>query len=602
MKKLQPYILISAVFLLIIFWPNAAQAGLWDLLGDPMSAVRILAAHIVNLVLSLVSIITSLSAYIFEALLNTSINKIGEYVKPNGVVEIGWKISRDVVNLFFIFILLYIAIGTILRLAGHDAKKLLANLILVALLVNFSLAITKTIVDASNMLAMAFYNQLGGTGVKITENLMNGLQLTTIYGNEPLEVKSSPDPQNTAIFNIIIAGVGGIALLLVTAFVFFAGAIIMAVRTIVILFLMILSPLAFVAMILPQTKKYADRWWQELTCQCLLAPAYMFMIYIVIQAISTGSFGQSGGSFAAMLANPATGSKENIGIFVNYILLIGLMIGSLIVSKSLACAGGAQAIAAAAWTRGKVQNYAKAYGKRGAGWMAEREMKKQKEIEEKGGARGGIMGYARRIPGVGRGLAALSAGREKELAAKQAQYKKQYGSYSEAGLQTMLETPTITSEKRKVVESILKERQAKKEAMDKEKADFRDYKEIAGEEKIIQDEKTGEPIKIAVGGKLQEINNQLNEIMKGKSNDINDYLDGIEAQLENLRGNASPDASTKREGFIHQRGKINRLTKEKEKLETRKEKFEEKQQSRTKEKKLEERMGKIEEKSKETKL
>src|SRR3989338_4272130 len=73
------------------------------------------------------------------------------------VVDIGWKIFRDIANICFIFVLLWTAIGTILGVNSGKTKELLAPIVVVALLINFSLFITKAVVDASNIVALHFY-------------------------------------------------------------------------------------------------------------------------------------------------------------------------------------------------------------------------------------------------------------------------------------------------------------------------------------------------------------------------------------------------------------------------------------------------------------
>ena len=72
----------------------------------------------------------------------------------------GWKSTRDLANMFFIFILLFIAIATILQLSSYGAKALLAKLIIFALLINFSLFITRVIIDSGNITAMFFYDAI----------------------------------------------------------------------------------------------------------------------------------------------------------------------------------------------------------------------------------------------------------------------------------------------------------------------------------------------------------------------------------------------------------------------------------------------------------
>lgn len=71
----------------------------------------------------------------------------------------GWAVVRDFVNIFFILILLYVAIQTILGM-GHETKKIIVRVIIMALLINFSMFFTKVIIDSSNILALVFYNKI----------------------------------------------------------------------------------------------------------------------------------------------------------------------------------------------------------------------------------------------------------------------------------------------------------------------------------------------------------------------------------------------------------------------------------------------------------
>ena len=75
-------------------------------------------------------------------------------------ISAGWMIVRDLSNIFFILILLYIAIKIILDLGGHDVKKMITKVIILALLINFSMFFTEVVIDTSNILALVFYNKL----------------------------------------------------------------------------------------------------------------------------------------------------------------------------------------------------------------------------------------------------------------------------------------------------------------------------------------------------------------------------------------------------------------------------------------------------------
>ena len=96
-------------------------------------------------------------AYVFNDLIFVSLN--GDLLKTPFLSE-AWTVVRDLSNLFFILVLLYIAIKIILDLGAAEAQKMIARVIIVALLINFSMFFTKVIIDSSNILALVFYNKL----------------------------------------------------------------------------------------------------------------------------------------------------------------------------------------------------------------------------------------------------------------------------------------------------------------------------------------------------------------------------------------------------------------------------------------------------------
>jgi hypothetical protein len=279
------------------------------------------------------------------------------------IVDIGWKIFRDIANISFIFILLTISIATILQIDSYDVKKLLRNVILVAIILNFSLFFTKVIIDSSNILAMQFYSKIITPGQVVTTNnvsdllnhldgglsaaMIKGLGLTTIYKVGGGSGSSGDPTANTGIkgflnsgvgsVNIIIIGFAGSILILVTAGVFFAGTVLFIIRTVVLVFLMILSPVALVAMTLPATKSYFSKWMKTLLSQAFFAPLYLIMIWIVFDAIGLQTSNSSGGQmdFAALFS----GGTNFIGTLYAFIILIAFMLGSLYVAKLLGAYG-----------------------------------------------------------------------------------------------------------------------------------------------------------------------------------------------------------------------------------------------------------------------
>lgn len=456
MKKCLPYILIILILLTATLGPfGAGVAEAWsfqeiiDFIANPTGEiteivigsindkvkgwtydkVRLGFAYISYGVNWITSWLVWIAAQVFDLTLDYTLKN--DALANISAVQDGWRISRDLVNMFFIFILLFIAIATILQLAKYDTKKLLATLIMAALLVNFSLVITKVVIDASNVLAMEFYDKMDITNppdgkADISQIMMKGFGLQTLYGKPPSE--GGPD-LTLGVTEVIIAGIMGIFLTLTTAFVLFAAAFLFAMRTVVLFFLMILSPFAFLFMILPKTQQYASQWWSTLFSQSFFAPAFLFLIYIVMKIVSSGG----------LQASIEGGNPGIMGVVVHYMLLIGMMMGALVLAKSMANAGTHGVFAYADKARGWVQGKAGKISRRGAGYAAESLLDEKSRINKLTGGR--VLGAVKKIPLATRGLAQVSSWREKQIAEKGKKATKTYGDYSLAGLKA-IQKPT----------------------------------------------------------------------------------------------------------------------------------------------------------------
>ena len=72
----------------------------------------------------------------------------------------GWTAVRDIANMAFIFILIYIAVVIIFKAETSGTMTMLAWVVVMALLINFSFFLTRVVVDAGNILAVQFYNAI----------------------------------------------------------------------------------------------------------------------------------------------------------------------------------------------------------------------------------------------------------------------------------------------------------------------------------------------------------------------------------------------------------------------------------------------------------
>ena len=428
MKKFLPYILILVVVAVFAFGPlGAAEAHAFLDIGNvALSAVKGFAAATGYIILTGTSAVLGLAGHFFDAAIKYAITDPG--IGMNTIIKDGWVLSRDVANLFFIFILLYISIATILQLSGYGIKDLLVKVVIIALLVNFSLVITNFIVDASNVLAVEFYNKLDsitdsdGSPVGLSAAVVSGINPQTLFKASPLFGKKMNDgtteklDKEGTLMQIIIITFMGSALLLVAAFVLFAAGIMFVIRTVVLWILMILAPLAFVAMALPITKKYASDWWSKLFSQAFFAPAYMFLFYFTVKIITQGSLINQAitdnYSLGSGLADP---DPANVKLILNFVLIIVLMLATLTIAKTL---GGASAATGMKWA-----NSAKKWGQGYAGKVSKRYTAPMaKQLIE---GEGKFARTLRKVPLAPRLLAKASVADKPEIS----KYEKQYASY-----------------------------------------------------------------------------------------------------------------------------------------------------------------------------
>jgi hypothetical protein len=242
-----------------------------------------------------------LAAKVFDTLwaFGLSSNTFSLDNTTDNFVNIGWVVCRDVANTFFIFILLYIAIMTIIGQLGGNLKSFLSTLIVVALLINFSMFITRFVVDVGNVFAIEFYSTfppsanytacppLTFDGIEehcISEGFMNAL-LNPVF-NLLLRL---PD-QGTVVLRMVAVAFTGLEILVVT-FIFLISSFLLLGRVVAIWILMILAPLAFFSHILPYFKgKIWGPWLSHLIAQTFFPAIFLFFIYLAARIAQGNSW------------------------------------------------------------------------------------------------------------------------------------------------------------------------------------------------------------------------------------------------------------------------------------------------------------------------
>lgn len=234
----------------------------------PIFAAWALTLGAVNI---LVAVFTALSGLIFDKSIEFSILNISTLFGDNGPVNVLWVLVRDLTNVTFIFILLYTAISKILTGWGLKEKTTIIKIILAAIVINFSMVITKVLIDAGNYIAVALYDGIRHYSMvtSLSGLILKGTGIMTFI-NSLYSIKAQTNVVVSLIFQIVAMGI--------LAWTYFYTSILLIGRAVMLLFLTIISPIAFVGdiMPIPQIKSVGDWWWKTLVEQIFLAPVLMF--------------------------------------------------------------------------------------------------------------------------------------------------------------------------------------------------------------------------------------------------------------------------------------------------------------------------------------
>lgn len=276
---------------------------------------------LISMVIYLLGFVTGIAVVLLDAA--TSISKFS----TNPVVEVGWRFTRDALNFMFILAILIVAFAEIAGLSDWNIKKLLPRLLIAALLVNFSLAIGGAFVDFSRVLMDTIS---GDNATELSRQLMKASVIERFYKFDPdnyfsLTKQTDADNQeqldvgaDSATSRLVAHLIAAIMIFLITATLIVA-ALFMLVRAIALWVLLILSPVGFVFTILPQTKQWADKWWETFIKYVLYGPVFVFFLALASQIGQALEQGAPGEGLRGMLYLDNTG-PSNAGGMMNFLL------------------------------------------------------------------------------------------------------------------------------------------------------------------------------------------------------------------------------------------------------------------------------------------
>jgi len=297
------------------------------LVGGPLNVIAVIARTVSNHIMVQ-------GAFLLDLSIDYSIRS--EHFRFAGI-ERAWTIIRDVANITFIFVLLYIAFATILQVSNFNTKKILATLIIVALLINFSFFLTGLVVDASNILSLFIYNAITDNGASpISTQFANVMQITTVFDSASFDT--------LGYIKRSIANMMSAIVFIIAFFIFLSAAILFVLRTIAIMFVLVLSPIAFAAMILPATRSHFNKWLHNLMNDTQVLSG-------TVQAIQPKG-------------------PDVFQIILGYVLVAGLLAGVLAIARGMAGNMATLAVQYAGRATGAAAGLAAFAGRRGLGPLA----------------------------------------------------------------------------------------------------------------------------------------------------------------------------------------------------------------------------------------
>ena len=312
-----------------------------------------LSAGMVALAISIPGLLLWAGAELFNTTLSYTVLNFSQHISPflatsnggPGAIKLLWTSIRDIANILIIGSFVYIAISKILSRA-KNFNHTIVNLLAVAILINFSFFFALVTIDISNWASVQIYNAVipsdtpVGTGLaEVIIHNMGGVEFTGGMWQNILDgLKSTFSSGGKSLLTTLIYILLSMIMTLLAAIMFFRMSFMLIGRVVVLFMLLITSPLAFAAMLIPPIKNYWIYWRDGLIYNSILAPTLLLLLWAVTvimmtlhtslsAAIGTGGLVQQSGQ----VSNQAGLVETAVLFFIG----IGLLWAAIRISTSL---------------------------------------------------------------------------------------------------------------------------------------------------------------------------------------------------------------------------------------------------------------------------
>lgn len=285
-----------------------------------------------------------------------------------------WKFVRDFFNLFFILILLLSAFATVFQVENFSIRKIFLNILIAALIINFSFPITRFLIDLTNVPMYYFLNailpgQPGGEG------FVRVFLATTGLGALPMAADGA---FTKAFFDVVFTFLLAVSLLVL--------GVMFTIRLIALTLLLIFSPFGFAAALMPGFQKLGQEWWGKFWSYAFFGPSAALVLLVAIRFMESVSVGGVYLNLKQTTTNMTAGSPEanSMATMLYYLIPIILIWTAIGMANRFSIAGASKVVgwgeSFSRWTAKKAGGVA--WG--GAKWAGRKYEKKVVTMGDKG--------------------------------------------------------------------------------------------------------------------------------------------------------------------------------------------------------------------------
>lgn len=202
-----------------------------------------------------------------------------ELLRDDAALHRFWNDMLKLVNSFVVLLLIIVAFCEILNIniSTYGVKKILPSLVFAVLAANFSWIMCRLFIDWANIAMSRFGSDTSIIDPLISSRAAFSINLQDI--NTPSTSGSLLGSEVTGPISFFQAGmktlfvwVGAIALYVLT--------FLLLLRNVIIIALAVFSPIAFMAMVLPQTKSVFNKWWTTFMQWTFMPTVSVFMLWM----------------------------------------------------------------------------------------------------------------------------------------------------------------------------------------------------------------------------------------------------------------------------------------------------------------------------------